>query len=1006
MTEKIYQKRSEIMKTNYSEKVTYYKNSDIVETGTISAAGKITLTENDEYTCISGYKTVVLDSDACVETICAGNYENPITMQEFTMTGSKDMVPIYGKINANGSVTLKEGAYAGDIRGYKSVTVNGGSVNTLAGMTGVFSANNNEGCWMVDASGDYSFTEVKVTDKVDWNKVNGKLTVVENAKFAGTAKLSGMAYAEYIVNFATVTVTDAYAGNVSLADQIAKSHTFTYKNEFNKKGTGYVVYDYKKTQTAAGSLTVKGTSEVLSTGSIDGYKTVKLTHTFVNGDIKGALNKSETRTVESARYETTEEMVEFANMVSREESNFFPEGDGRLLAYTSKSSANGSLTVNVNKKDDNSIEIAGCISDFSNVTLNGFSSGEYDSRIAVYGSIAGKQTVDVKYKDGFVYDNVKKTAKGTGTFTIKVSAAGALKLTAADVIDGDVSAFKDVTTQGGAFYGSVYAYNQEDFYAIGEKYSNFWNLESLDVYSSEDCYANYSYELKSVGNIKANGGTRTNTYTEKASAAGTFSATDAYFENDASIDGFTNVKFTNVKTFGTVDVAGSNTISSVSVQKHTYSSYYAEEAETVVVEENFTSKAAGKMTFKVDKKAGFDEYEIGSISSFLNVDVIGFDGKIDGVEVEIPVTVNGSITGGYNTQTKKKFTIEEGLFTPETDNSKWNYTQVTAVGTAKLSNVVVNEDVTGFATVNLTDAVVEGSVTTGSTMEKFDLADSATANTITKYKSVVGALNLSDAQVEGSISGFKAVDVKADINYIGSYIGTAVAVEEEDKVSGDYAENAKSAKETLTIAKNAVLTVGEEGIELQAEDKLVVNGELVFWGDAVGNGPVVWSAVRDEYISPLRGGIAEVSGKGKIYANESAAGVIGELKGANVVNLGETSRFFQGSKAESDQSAIIWNGEETVDGWIGMGGELGFTDASDEIKFFCEGIKGEEKELLLDFWGEYESFEVTVNGTVWEFGDACMVNAGEENIIKITRTGEGSTSYSISVAPETESVWA
>ena len=223
--------------------------------------------------------------------------------------------------------------------------------------------------------------------------------------------------------------------------------------------------------------------------------------------------------------------------------------------------------------------------------------------------------------------------------------------------------------------------------------------------------------------------------------------------------------------------------------------------------------------------------------------------------------------------------------------------------------------------------------------------------------------------------------------------------------------------ETFDIAKKATLVVSgnesEDGrtyLALDAEDKLNVNGELIFWEV---NTPANGAAVVPDDDNGDEGdnvdgikllGDAAVAGKGKIYANsDNVAGLKAAVKDSNVtvVDLGDTSWYFMGEAEElaDNEEAIVWDGsEEMLCGWVGkFEGDNTFSDDVDIIKFTWNGEYGTNQDFKIDFLGDTAGFKLTINDQSYELYDDYIFNATANATyeIKVTRTGEGSTSYSI-----------
>ena len=146
----------------------------------------------------------------------------------------------------------------------------------------------------------------------------------------------------------------------------------------------------------------------------------------------------------------------------------------------------------------------------------------------------------------------------------------------------------------------------------------------------------------------------------------------------------------------------------------------------------------------------------------------------------------------------------------------------------------------------------------------------------------------------GQIVNVNKVTISSGSNIIGTFTGTA-------------------GNDTLTIKKNAVLSLGSLDMKDGAKDKFVNNGTLVLTADIDRN---------------------IITGKGEIVA---ASGVYEKLEDkSGVLNLGATAEGFRTSKHEKSddtlKKAVKWDLKSDYTGWLG-GTDCDVVDTIDYIKF-------------------------------------------------------------------------
>ena len=610
----------------------------------------------------------------------------------------------------------------------------------------------------------------------------------------------------------------------------------------------------------------------------------------------------------------------------------FEFNDVDLTSYQEKTSVTGSVTVAVDKKTPKAVEVD-AISNYSKVTLTGAEAKTADAGniMVTTKGISGAATYTNTIKKGYKDNADKKTITGTDSYVIKNVAAGSLKASHAN-INGKVTDFKTVT------FNDVY----------------FVTGANLTYKNGRGTFgANYSGSTKFVWSVKEKGGTAKQTDVISSSMAGSFTATysDISGYGEGSISGYATVKLTDNYHAG--DITGYTTDKQTLKTTNTFETYenaVANKSKSVEYEQVTTNKAAGKVTVKATKNVDTDEeFRVGAISNYKAVDIAGIE--IKGKKKEDPSTLivinTKALTGAMNTEEKIKYDV---AYTYNTDSTvtvnttlekgeKWNFKKETAVASAKVTNADVNGGITNFAKVALKNVDVTGDVTTGNTMTTYkwesatedpgkadDFVSSAIEET---FKSVVGDLSMEDADITGAVSGFKTVNVKSGLNKFDHYTGLAKGT----ATNGSVAKDDKDAIETIKIAKKATLVT--KYLDLQADDKLTVDGELVFAG-------------ADADVAKLAGAVSEIKGKGAIFASNSDWAKITASFNGDKVKLGYTAKNFKGVEAEladnDQQNAVAWR--EAKDGWLGRGvtGDFVFGnveadkgDVVDYIKFETAG---------------------------------------------------------------------
>ena len=264
----------------------------------------------------------------------------------------------------------------------------------------------------------------------------------------------------------------------------------------------------------------------------------------------------------------------------------------------------------------------------------------------------------------------------------------------------------------------------------------------------------------------------------------------------------------------------------------------------------------------------------------------------------------------------------------------------TASGTATLKNGSYVDSIGGFKTVKLT----------ASTVGEIVLGDSYTLKKGVKTFKAAGSVTLENANV-GSIVGMNKVTASKGFNTLESYVGS-------------------EGNDTLTINKNAVLSLGSLDMGAEAKDKFVNNGTLVLTCDF------------DRSF---------ISGKGEIVA---ASGVYETLENQNgVLNLGATAEGFRTTKHENSddilKKAVKWDLKAgDYIGWLGS-----WQSGSDNVDFikFTIGKNDVDKELSVSGVENFTLFDKKGN-------EVDIISAAGTYTLELKWDGTESTSYTLALA--------
>ena len=259
-------------------------------------------------------------------------------------------------------------------------------------------------------------------------------------------------------------------------------------------------------------------------------------------------------------------------------------------------------------------------------------------------------------------------------------------------------------------------------------------------------------------------------------------------------------------------------------------------------------------------------------------------------------------------------------------------------------------NITGYAKVTLNGSTAGDIVSTVNSKGKLSGSVTMTASTAGNVENY-SSLTLSDAAAS-AVSNINKVTAKAGFSVIESYTGTA-------------------GNDTLTINKNAVLTLGDIDFSAGGKDKFVNNGTLILTAD-----------INRSFIS----------GKGEIAAANDVYETLNNKSG--VLNLGATAEGFRTKKYENSddtyKKAVNWNLKSDHTGWLGDWEECSVSDTADFIKFKV-GKEGASISVLGD-----------VEYTLWDNKgkeiDADLSELAAGNYILKLELGAGSDSVSYTLA--------
>lgn len=422
----------------------------------------------------------------------------------------------------------------------------------------------------------------------------------------------------------------------------------------------------------------------------------------------------------------------------------------------------------------------------------------------------------------------------------------------------------------------------------------------LDSKVNFDNYENIDEITSTVAAVKEKGDINSNSYSRQESVTA---------KNTLNVNGkdAENIDFTN---FATVNLTDSN------------------------AGEISGGKSSDSTTVKVSEKRGVKTVtETNNVSQTASGKVTATNSNAETLANYATVNLDGGYIGNIiNNAYKLTETIKtiDGVKTTVNRTEKF-----TASGTVTLKNSAEVDNISNYKTVKITDSIV-------GTVESF--AISKVVNNTPTY-TLAGAVTLTTSKVNtvrnyskltmtGSsvkdIENVNKVTISKGFNFIESYTGTAN-------------------NDTLTIAKNAVLTLGTADFKAGTKDKLANNGTLIL------------SAEVD--ISTLK-----ISGKGEIAAASNVWH--SSWDDYPIIKLGATSEGFRTTKYEAADNtakkAAKWDLKAAHQGWLS--GNSSCIDVTDFVKFKT----GKESELLV-ISGFDENDTVMLNGDKMDWKDGKFI---------------------------------
>ncbi len=313
------------------------KKGTVTDTGksTFSAnvSGKLTA-YNASAGIVKGYSTVNLTGAATINELYGGNRKNSISTKTADgKTTDQKTISAVNDLSAAGSVTLKDGSFAGKIDGFSNVTISDAAAGNITNFTSKDSK-----------SETAAYDEAK-------NSVTRKVTLSHTETASGTLKATNAVLSD-VTGFATVTLKNvSYSGDFRRESADGGKYstvkeTLAVKTDKNGVVTG--TYSKTETFTRAGKFTATDSK----VGDIENFSTVTL-----DGSSAGAVSNFATARIVTKGTASWENAVDYGRP-----ENYDIDLTSWDLAVTETGSLNGSVTLKNGASADS-------VTNFRSVTL-------------------------------------------------------------------------------------------------------------------------------------------------------------------------------------------------------------------------------------------------------------------------------------------------------------------------------------------------------------------------------------------------------------------------------------------------------------------------------------------------------------------------------------------------------------------------------------------------------------------------------------------------------------
>ena len=978
---------------------------DMESSGTVKISNGV-----DVYGAVAYFNSVTIASDSHTGAIVNGDGKVAVKYK-FGKEEAEDYyesdfiytMNVTETITLTGSVTVSD-SEVGNITDYKTVKITNSDagkikLDTLTEQVVEYRSEyeldkDSENINMPSQYGAYYTADGSLVVKIDKNADNDSYTIGKSTEDDGRGGFEGVydgsdeysLYSEMAENAAVLGYK-----KVDIAGYTDKKNSDNNKRVYvngniiggdatslynNYEGTTNTVF------TAGGSATLSN----VSTGSIKGYTTVKLTDSDVSNVDKltdksvvkekyetqkwsdgegydkylvvtetfkkdGSLTANNSTVGDVTNYQTVNLLNSNAGRIERNtlastETIYYvyEDEDGEYIDREygwseSEYQAAGSVTVKLDKNalSDSTV---GDIAGYANVTLTGYTdkkNSDNNKKVSAGSITGGNYEYEYEYiEDQEVTGSVKLDNASAGDIsgfkTVSLNNAESANITAVLGYDVTGTTIYFGSQDSSSFYNPSYKITckSADKVTVAQSTVNgmiagYGNVTCSDsTVSSITAGTAYTYESKYEYSDEDYFYKTTYTATKKASVTLKNSSVGS------EIVGFAKVNLVNSNVTG--DIVNSNVPGDIS---QNWLTKFTSEENDEGFYNKWEYKATGSISITADKNAGSSLYQTGSISGYEKVTISGYEGK-DGKDVFI---TTGSIYGGVSIYESDEYVDYYDYMNPPTTEP----VRKTSGSVTLKNNVTVDGSICGYDKVTLTDVTVIGGI--------MAMEDYGSSENLPVGNSVI----LNGAGVE-YISGYKNVSIARDCNYVGDYYGSSDA-------------------DTLTVAKGATLNIGN--LSLGDGDKLVVKGTVVWAGGS-------WDVEAEQ-----------ISGSGEIAASEASLDYIdlGSSSKVKLVNLGDTAEGFVSSAFEAadntEKKAVKWDGSEEYNGWLSGGGDGVLEDTVDYIKLAAQN------DGTLSFIGGTD--QLWINGKKWD-GSNYNISAGTTYTIKLERNESNSISYELSLA--------